>query len=163
MRDASAAEPASAREITITRVFNAPARLLFEAYSKPEHIKKWFGPVGWPATTAEMDFRVGGRFRFQMTGPGGEPGPPFGGEYLEIVPGKKLVYDNGFLEPGAPDQGRMIVTVTFDEVGGKTTLSIHTLFDTIEMYRFHTGMGYADGVGSGLDQLGELVRSLAQR
>jgi uncharacterized protein YndB with AHSA1/START domain len=161
MRDESAAEPATARELTITRVFDAPARLLFEAYSKPEHIKRWFGPVGWPVTKAEMDFRVGGEFHFAMTGPDGELGPPFGGTYREIVPGKRIVYDNGFEDPPMPEMsGRMIVTVTFDEQAGKTTLTIHTLFETVAMYRFHTGNGYEQGVGSGLDQLGELVRDL---
>ena len=78
-------EPESQREVTITRVYDAPARLLFEAYSKPEHIKKWFGPKGWPVTLCEMDFRVGGSFRFAMTGPSGKQNTPFGGEYREIV------------------------------------------------------------------------------
>ena len=119
-------EPESEREVTITRVYDAPARLLFEAYSKPEHMMKWFGPKGWPLTLCEMDFRVGGRFRFAMTGPSGKQNTPFGGEYLEIVPNKKIVYDNGFETKGA---GRMVVTVTYDEIGGgKTRLTIHTLF-----------------------------------
>jgi uncharacterized protein YndB with AHSA1/START domain len=164
MRDESAVDPsvpASARELTITRVFDAPARLLFEAYARPEHIKKWFGPVGWPVTKAEMDFRVGGEFHFAMTGPDGAAGPPFGGTYREIVPGKRIVYDNGFEQPTDPSmEGRMVVTVTFDEQAGKTTLTIHTLFETVAMYRFHTGHGYEEGVGSGLDQLGELVASM---
>lgn len=122
---AVANEPESEREVTITRVYDAPARLLFEAYSKPEHIRKWFGPKGWPVTRCEMDFRVGGSFRFAMTGPSGKQNTPFGGQYREIIPNRKIVYDNGFETKGA---GRMLVTVTFDEKDGKTTLSIHTLF-----------------------------------
>jgi len=60
-------------------VFDAPARLLFKAYSTREQLVKWFGPEGWPLTLCEMDFRTGGRFRFAMTGPDGVQNTPFGG------------------------------------------------------------------------------------
>jgi len=143
------------REITIQRVFDAPARLLFEAHSKPEYIKQWFGPVGWPVTFCEMDFREGGSFRFAMTGPDGKLNPPFGGTYLEIVPNRKLVYDNGFEVPGGE---KMVVTITFDEdPAGHTTLTMHTVFPSAAMYDEHVGGGFEQGVGSGLDQLGALV------
>ncbi len=158
---AAANEPESEREVIITRVYDAPARLLFEAYSKPEHIKRWFGPKGWPVTLCEMDFRTGGRFRFAMTGPSGKQNTPFGGEYLEIVPNKKIVYDNGFETKGA---GRMVVSVTFDETGGgKTTLTIHTLFQSIAMRNSHVSRGFEQGTNSGLDQLGDLVAEMAER
>ncbi len=150
-------ESVAEREVVITRVFNAPARLLFEAMSTREHVMKWFGPKGWPLTLCEMDFRVGGRFRFAMTGPSGRQNTPFGGEYLEIVPNKKIVYDNGFLTPGA---GRMIVTWTLDEKDGKTTLTMHTLFDTVAMKNSHMSRGFEQGVGSGLDQLADVVKEL---
>jgi uncharacterized protein YndB with AHSA1/START domain len=152
------AEPTAERELVITRVFDAPARLLFLAYSTPEHIKRWFGPVGYPVTYCEMDFRVGGTFRFAMTGPTGQLQTPFGGTYREIVPDKKIVYDNGFEIPGAE---RMVVTVTFDEADGKTTLTVHTLFDSINMYKTHVAVGFAQGVNSGLDQLAALVAEMA--
>ena len=153
-------EPESEREVTLTRVYDAPARLLFEAYSKPEHVMKWFGPVGWPLTMCEMDFRVGGKFRFAMTGPSGRQNTPFGGEYLEIVQNKKIVYDNGFETKGA---GRMVVTVTFDERGGKTTLIIRTVFESIAMRNSHVSRGFEQGTNSGLDQLGELAAEMARR
>jgi uncharacterized protein YndB with AHSA1/START domain/dihydrofolate reductase len=155
--NASASEPAADRTVVITRVFDAPARLLFKAYSKPEHIMKWFGPKGWPVTMCEMDFRTGGRFRFAMTGPSGKQNTPFGGEYLEIVPNKKIVYDNGFESPGAE---RMVVTVTFDEKGGKTTLAISTLFGSVAMKNEHMGLGYEQGTNSGLDQLADVVAAM---
>ena len=79
------------RELVVIRDFDVPARFLFEAYSKPEHLKRWFGPKGYPLTVCEVDFRVGGRFRFAMTGPDGKQNTPFGGEYLEIVPNRKIV------------------------------------------------------------------------
>lgn len=157
---ASVSEPIADRELVITREFEAPARILFEAHSKPEHIKKWFGPRGWPVTLCEMDFRKGGRFRFQMTGPGGEKGPPFGGEYLEILPNQKIVYDNGFEEPGSE---KMIVTITFDEKGGKTKLTMHTVFASVAMRKLHVGGGIEEGVNSGLDQLAELAAVLVAK
>ena len=152
-----AEEPIAEREVVITRVFDAPARLLFEAYSKPEHVMKWFGPKGWPLTHCEMDFRVGGRYRFVMTGPSGQQYPPFGGTYLEIVPNKKIVYDDAF---ETPDAERMIVTVTFDEEDGKTRLTIHTLFASVAMKNKHLGAGYLKGVDSSLGQLGDVVEEL---
>jgi len=106
-----------------------------------------------------MDFRVGGRFRFAMTGPDGKQGTPFGGEYLEIVPNRKIVYDNAF---ETPDAETMIVTITFDEdeQSGQTTLTIHTLFASVAMKNAHLGVGYEQGVGSSLDQLADVVAEL---
>jgi uncharacterized protein YndB with AHSA1/START domain len=153
----SASEPVADREVVITRMYNAPARLLFEAYSKREHIMKWFGPKGWPLTLCEMDFRKGGRFRFAMTGPDGKQNTPFGGEYLEIVPNRRIVYDNGFELPGAE---KMVVTVSFEEKDGSTRLTIHTLFASIAMRNEHVGYGFEQGVGSGLDQLADVVADM---
>lgn len=156
----SGADPVGDRQVVITRVFDAPARLLFEAYSRPEHIRRWFGPRGWPVTLCEMDFRVGGRFRFAMTGPTGKQNTPFGGEYLEIVPDRKIIYDNGFESPNA---GRMVVTVTFDEHDGKTTLTIRTVFESVAMKTSHVSLGYHQGTNSGLDNLEELLVALRTR
>jgi uncharacterized protein YndB with AHSA1/START domain len=158
MSDASfSAEPEVDRELVISRIFDAPASLLFEAHSKPEYVSRWFGPKGWPLTLCEMDFRVGGRFRFAMTGPDGNQQQPFGGTYLEITPNEKIVYDNGFEAPGAE---KMIITVTFDEKGNETKLTIHTLFASVAMKQQHVGYGYEFGVGSGLDQLGEVISEM---
>lgn len=156
----SADEPVADREVVITRVFAVPARFLFEAWSKPEHMRKWYGPKGWPLTLCEMDFREGGRLRFQMTGPGGKQNTPFGGEYLEIVPNRKIVYDNGFEMPGAE---KMIVTVTFDEKGGETVLTIHTLFASVAMRNEHVGGGFERGYGSALDQLADVVAEMRRQ
>ena len=156
---AVANEPESEREVTITRVYDAPARLLFEAYSKPEHVMKWFGPKGWPLTLCEMDFRVGGRFRFAMTGPSGKQNTPFGGEYLEIIPNKKIVYDNGFETKGA---GRMVVTVTFDETGAARPRSPSIRCSSASpCSNSHVSRGFEQGTNSGLDQLGDLVAEMA--
>jgi uncharacterized protein YndB with AHSA1/START domain len=155
-------EPISEREVVITRVFDAAARLLFAACSSPEHLMRWFGPPGYPLTLCEMDFRVGGRYRFALTGPDGQQHTPFGGEYLEIVPDRKIVYSGGFETPGAE---AMTVTITFDEdeKSGQTTLTVHTLFASVAMKNEHLGMGYPQSWEAMLDQLGELATRLLAR
>jgi uncharacterized protein YndB with AHSA1/START domain len=153
------AEPIADRELVITRVIDAPAHVLFKACSTPEHLTRWFGPPGYPLTLCEVDFRPGGRYRFAMTGPDGKQHTPFGGEYLEIVPNRKIVYTNAF---EMPDAESMVVTITFDEdeQSGQTTLTIHTLFASVAMKNAHLGMGYDQGWGSMLDQLADIVAGL---
>ena len=155
----SGGEPIAEREVVITRVIDAPARLLFAAFSSPEHLKRWFGPPGYPLTLCEVHFRVGGHYRFAMTGPEGKQGPPFGGEYREIVPNRKIVYTNAF---EMPDAESMVVTITFDEdeQSGQTTLTIHTLFASVAMKRAHLGMGHEQGWGASLDQLADVIAEL---
>ena len=153
-----ASDTTADREVTFTRTFDAPAPLLFAAWSTPEHLMQWFGPEGWPLTLCEVDFRVGGRYRFAMTGPSGEQETPFGGEYLEIVPDKKIVYDDAWESPGSES---MVVTVSFDEQGdGKTLVTMHTLFGSAEMREKHISMGMEEGMASSLDQLTALVARL---
>lgn len=153
----NASEPVKDREFVMTRVFDAPARLLFLAHSRPEHVRRWFGPKGWPISKCEMDFREGGEFHFQMTSDEGEVGPPFGGTYREIVPNRKIVYDNGFEAPGS---GRFVVTTVFEEFDGKTTMTVSTVFDTVAMKDEYLGVGMAEGMASGYDQLAEVVEDL---
>ena len=144
------------RTATLKRVFDAPAALLFEVHSTPEHMKQWWGPQQWPLTTCEMEFRTGGAFRFAMTGPGGEKGAPFGGRYLEVTPNTKIVYDNGFLDD--PKQETMVVTLTFDErADGTTVLTSHTVFASVSMAEEHIGQGFADGTASSLDNLAKYL------
>jgi uncharacterized protein YndB with AHSA1/START domain len=152
-----ASDATADRELVITREFTAPARLLFEAWSLPEHLKQWFGPEGWPITLCEVDFRVGGRYRLAMTGPDGVQGPPFGGQYLEIVPDRKIVYSDTWEIPGAES---MVVTVTFDEHDGRTTMTMYTLFGSVEMREKHLAMGMEEGLASSFSQLADLVARL---
>ena len=147
-------EPAAEREVVIRREFDAPARLLFEAYRNPEYLKRWLGPKGWPLTLCEMDFRKGGRFRFAMTGPDGIQGAPFGGEYLEIIPDRKIAYVIDTYDE------LMTVTLTYDEKDGKTTLTYHTLFGSVAMKNEHIGMGFEQGITSALDQLEDIVAEM---
>lgn len=147
------------RSITITRAFDAPPHILFLAHSKPEHVRQWFGPVGWPLTLCEMDFRIGGKWRFAMTGPDGKQNPAFGGQYLEIEPDSRIVYDNAFELPGAE---KMVTTMTFEALpGGRTLLTQRTVFANLAMHATHIGAGFESGTNSALDQLARLVAKLA--
>lgn len=159
-------EPETQRQASISRVMDVSARYIFEAHSKSEHLKRWFGPVTYPVTYCDCDFRVGGAWRMAMTGPDGVQGPFFGGSYLEIVPHKRIVYDNGF-EDGVGGEMQlqnardpMVMTVTFDEAGDKTTLTVTTLFASVAMKQEYLGIGMLDGIASGFDQLEAVARGL---
>ena len=145
------------RELTVVRVFDAPARVLFKAHAERDHIMRWFGPAGYPVTHCELDFRVGGKWRMAMTGPDGTQNPPFGGTYLEIVPDRKIVWDNGFEAEGSP---RMVTSFLFEEVDGKTTLTMKTVFESKAMRDEYLGVGMEEGINSGLDQLQAVVAAL---
>jgi uncharacterized protein YndB with AHSA1/START domain len=160
-------EPMAAREASISRVMAVPARILFLAHSRPEHLMRWFGPVGYPVTRCDVDFRVGGKWRMVMTGPDGVDGPPFGGTYLEIVPHRRIVYTNGFEDGkgGAMNLshgGEMVMTVTFAEAGGATTLTVVTRFETAAMKAEYLGIGMLEGMASGFDQLEGVAAELAR-
>jgi uncharacterized protein YndB with AHSA1/START domain len=161
-------EPAVLREASITRVMKVPARYIFQAHSTPEHLMRWFGPVGYPVTMCEVDFRVGGAWRMAMTGPDGVLGPSFGGTYLEIVPRSRIVYDNAF-EDGTGGEmnlkhaGRMVTTVTLDERDGETAVTVSTLFATVAMKEEYLGVGMIEGIASGLDQLVDVALELSRQ
>lgn len=162
-------EPETARTASITRVMPVPARFLFEAHSKPEHLMRWFGPEGYPVTTCTCDFRVGGHWRMIMTGPDGVDGPPFGGTYLEIIPYSRIVYTDAFEDARGGDMGLshadnpMTFTVTFDEADGLTTMTVAVLYASIAMKEEFLGIGMMEGLTSGLDQLAGVAAELAQR
>jgi len=162
----TASEPETLRRAAVLRVMDVPARYIFLAHSRPEHLMRWFGPVDYPVTHCESDFRVGGAWRMVMTGPDGVQGPPFGGTYLEITPHSRIVYTNGFEDGtgGAMNlqhARRMVTTVTLAEADGKTTVTVSTLFDSVAMKAEFLGMGMLEGIASGLDQLQGVARDLS--
>src|SRR6266850_1197896 len=108
----------SDREIVLTRVFDAPRRLVFDAFSKPELLKRWFGPRGWSLVVCEVDMKVGGGFRFVMRGPDGKE-MGMRGVYREIVPPERSVH----MESYDDYPGESQVTTVLVEQGGKTTLT----------------------------------------
>src|SRR5215471_21476270 len=112
MRNRTTAERKSDREVVVTRTFNAPARIVFEAWTQPELFKQWWLPksMGMVLRSCEMDVRTGGRYRLVFA-----QGAEFFGKYLEVTPHSRLVWTN----EEAGDSGP-VTTVTFEEKGGKT-------------------------------------------
>src|ERR1700675_2589990 len=143
------------REIVMTRVFDAPRRLVFEAFSKPELLKRWFGPRGWSLVVCEVDLKVGGGFRFVMRGPDGrEMG--MRGVYREIVPPERSVHMESFDDFPGESQ----VTAVFVEQGGKTTLTATVLYPSKEVRDAVVKSGMEHGAAESYDRLAELLPSL---
>ena len=110
-------------ELLISRTFDAPAALLFDLWSKPEHMKRWMGPEGFECPEAEIDFRVGGAYRGMIRSK--EHGDTwFAGRYREIVPHRRLVFTFAW-ESGPSGGVETLVTITFSEQNGKTVQTFH--------------------------------------
>jgi len=146
----------SDREIRLTRVFHAPRKLIFEAISKPEHVARWWGPRESTTTISDMDFRVGGAWRFvQRAADGSEFG--FRGEYREIVPPERVVQT--FEWEGLP--GHISVeTMTLDERDGMTTLTTTSVFTSVEDRDGMLQSGMEKGASETYDRLEEFVQTL---
>jgi uncharacterized protein YndB with AHSA1/START domain len=150
------AESTADREIFATRVFDAPRELVFEAWTRPEHVKNWYGPRAFTMTICEIDLRPGGAYRFVMRGPDGVA-YAFSGVYREIARPERLVYTWGFeAMPGH----EAIETVTFEEHDGRTTMTMKTIFQTAEDFQGWADSGGHDGMAETLDRFAEVVRSL---
>lgn len=146
------------REIVLTRVIEAPRELVFEAWTKPEHAMKWFGPKGFTCTLHEMDVRVGGRWRFDMRGPDGKLYPNRV-EYVEIVPNERLVFWHGGDVDDDPD--RFYVTVTFDlQHNQKTVVTLRQLHPSKERRDGVLGFGAVELGQQTLDKLAEHLRTM---
>ena len=125
-------------ELLITRIFNAPASLVFALWSEPEHFKRWMGPEEFDCPVAEMDFRVGGAYRGMIRSQAqGENW--FGGVYREIEPNQRLVFTFAWDE-GPSRELETLVTITFTERGGKTVQTFHQApFLSVERRDSHVG------------------------
>jgi uncharacterized protein YndB with AHSA1/START domain len=144
-------------ELVISRVFNAPRKLVFETWAKPEHIARWFGPSPWFIKVLSMDFRPGGRYRFMMCDPQGKDTQAFGGEYREIVAPERIVMTDAFEAPGSPV---MVWTVTFSETAGRTTLTVKVVFDSPAVRDEYLKMGMKEGLTQAIDQIESVLKSL---
>ena len=151
MKRNTAVERSSDREVVVTRTFNAPPRLVFEAWTKPELFKQWWVPksMGMTLLACEMDVRVGGRYRLQFGG-----GVDFFGKYVEVTPHSRLVWTN---EEGG--EGGPVTTVTFEDKGGKTLLVLHELYSSKEALDA-AGTGAADAMVETFAQLDDLLVTL---
>ena len=149
-------ERKSAREVVVTRTFDAPARLVFEAWTKPELFEQWWVPrsMGMTLRSCELDVRTGGTYRLVF---GDDPANPmaFFGTYLDVVPNQRIVWTNE--ESGADGS---VTTVTFEEKNGKTTLVLSELYPTKEALDA-AGTGAQEAMIETFGQLDGLLASLA--
>ena len=144
--------------IVITRVFDAPRRLVFEAWTKPEHLMLWWGPRDLTFSICEMDFRPGGAWRFVLRRGGHDYA--CGGEYREILPPERLVYTFRF--DGAPG-AEALETLTFVERNGKTALTNTMLHTSVENRDAHVRSGMEEGALQTMDRLAELLDVMSRR
>src|ERR1700744_4132090 len=124
MTNRTTVERESEHELVVTRTFNAPARIVFEAWTTPELLKRWWAPKssGMSLLSCEADVRTGGRYRFEFGHQGSKPMMAFFGKYIEVVPNARLVWTNEEREAGA------ISTLTFEQTAGRTLLVMHELY-----------------------------------
>ena len=148
-------ERKSDRELVVTRTFNGPARIVFEAWTKPELFKQWWAPksMGMFLRSCEMDVRVGGRYRLVFGHDASHP-DEFLGRYIEVTPHSRLVWTNDESGDSGP-----VTTVTFEEKGGKTLLVMHELYPSKEALDA-AGTGAADAMVETFEQLDELLVAL---
>lgn len=155
MKKRTTVERRSERELVVTRTIHGPARLVFEAWTKPELFQRWWVPksLGLTLLSCEMDVRVGGKYRLVFQA---EPEPmAFFGTYLEVTPWSRLAWTNE--ESG--DAGQ-VTTVTFEEKDGKTLVVLHELYPSKEALDAGMASGSYDGMDETFDQLDELVAGL---
>jgi uncharacterized protein YndB with AHSA1/START domain len=154
MKNVTKAERKSERELVVTRTFNAPTRIVFEAWTKPELLKRWWAPksAGMSLLSCEADVRVGGRYRFLFGRDASKP-MAFFGSYIEVTPHSRLVWTNDESEQGA------VTTVTFEEKGGKTLLVMHELYPSKEALDAAIA-GMEGGMPETFAQLDELLVTL---
>src|SRR5262245_41312238 len=148
------------REIVVTRAFDAPRRLVWDAMAKPELLKRWlFGPPGWSWVSCEDDLRAGGAFRWAWRGPNGEQ-MAMHGTYREVVPPERIVRTEAF-DFGCPSQaGEQLAKLVLTEQGGKTTLTITVLYPSKEARDGVIASGMDKGMAAGYDRLDEILASL---
>jgi uncharacterized protein YndB with AHSA1/START domain len=146
------------RQLVVTRVFNAPRRLVFEAWSKPDLVRRWLlGPPGWTMPVCEIDLRVGGAYRFLWRKEdGSEMG--MGGVYREVVPPERTVATEKFEK--AWYEGEALVTNVLTEHGGKTTSTLTVCYPTKEGRDTALKSGMAKGMAAGYARLDEVLASL---
>jgi uncharacterized protein YndB with AHSA1/START domain len=157
MKNRTTVERKSERELVVTRTFNGPARVVFEAWTKPELLKRWWAPKssGLTLLSCEADVRVGGRYRLVFSHPAAPKPMEFFGRYLEVTPHSRLVWTN---EEGG-DSGQ-VTTVMFEERGGTTQLVMHDLYPSKEALDGAIASGSTGGMGETFEQLDELLAAL---
>ena len=140
------------REVVMTRVFDAPRRLVYDAFTRPELLQRWFGPRGWSLVVCEVDLKVGGGFRFVLRGPDGRD-LGMRGVYREIAPPERSVHMESFDDYPGESQ----VTAVFTEEGGRTTLTATVLYASKEVRDIVLASGMEHGAAECYDRLAEML------
>lgn len=151
------------REIVITRFFEAPRAMVWEAMTRPELLKRWLaGPPGWAMTQCEEDPRVGGKFRWEWRGPNGEQ-MAMHGVYREVMPPQRMVRDETFefgcVAPGSEQVGTLVLA----EQGGRTTMTLTVLYASKEVRDATIASGMEHGMAAGYNRLDELLAATSAR
>jgi uncharacterized protein YndB with AHSA1/START domain len=144
-------------EIVLTRVFDAPRQLVFDAFRKPELLKRWFGPHAWSLVVCEVDYRVGGGFRFVLEGPGGKK-MGMRGVYRELATPDRSVHVESFDDY----PGESIVTSVFSEEMGRTTLTATVTYPSREIRDMVAKSGMEHGAAESYDRLADLLAAEQQ-
>lgn len=145
------------REIVIARVVDAPRRIVFDAFSKPEHVSQWLlGPPGWTMPICEIDLPPGGKWRYVYRRASGSE-LTLSGSYLEVDPPERLV----LTESWGPEWPETVNTTVLAESGGQTTITITVTYPSKEARDATLATGAADGMGQGFARLDALLESLA--
>ena len=157
---ATTVERKSECELVVTRSFNGPAHIVFEAWTKPELLKRWWIPKSFGASfvSCEVDVRPGGNYRFVFSHPSLEQPMPFFGRYVEVIPGSRLVWTNDEGGEAGP-----IATVTFEESGGETLVVIHELYLSKEALDDAMASGSISWSGEQFEQLDQLLAARVLR
>ena len=142
------------RELVTTRTFNGPARLVFEAWTKPELLKRWWAPksFGVSFVSCEADVRAGGTYRFVFSHPAAEQPMEFFGRYIDVTPHSRLVWTN---DEGGEDGA--VTTVTFEERGAETLIVMHDLYPSKEALDAAIASGSTGGFSETFEQLDEVL------
>jgi uncharacterized protein YndB with AHSA1/START domain len=155
------------REIVMSRVFNAPRQMVWDAMTKPDLIRRWlFGPPGWTMTACEDDARPGGTFRWAWRGPEGQD-MQMRGTYREVVPpapggaGGRMVRTESFEFGCVPQAGEQVCTLVVAEHGAKTKLTLTIVYPSKEARDATIASGMAKGVSAGYDKLDEMLAGSA--
>jgi uncharacterized protein YndB with AHSA1/START domain len=154
MKNNTTVERKSERELVVTRTFNGPARLVFEAWSKPDLFKRWWVPKssGMTMLSCEMDIRTGGTYRLVFKHPSLEKPMAFFGRYIEVIPNSRIVWTND--EGG---EGGAVTTVTFEEKGSQTLVVLHDRYSSKEALDEAIASGSTSGFDEQFGQLDELL------
>lgn len=146
-------------EIAMTRMFDAPRHLVFDAMTTPEHLKRWLGCTGMPMTVCEIDLRVGGVYRFTLRSPDGRD-TTLQGVYREIVRPERIVFVERIVMPEFTTDEYQ-VTSSFADIGGKTRLTTTILHQSKQNRDGHLNSGIEQGVAPAYDRLAEVVAGMA--